>query len=527
MPAHAVIGYWHNFKNPAGCPVRLVNLPAEWDVINVAFADAAPAGDLRFSLYNGYVNGLPDGCPAMDPCQFKQDIASVQAQGKIVNISLGGATGVLDVSTSTHENLFVTRLTDMINEWGFNGFDMDDENNTTVGSAKVARLASAFVRINANFPGGVFYSLAPEPQYVQGAAVAYGAGGIYGAYIKYIDDMRHTLDVLHVQLYNNDLTVLDTEEYCGTGSPYTKSVPHGTDGMVAMSKMLIEGFPYGSGQTFAPLPASQVAFGIPSTCSSAGALNACESHIVSTSEVANAFDCITTGYSCETIGMQQPRPDFRGVMSWSINWNMAESLGRVNFASLNSCMDSGTCGSGANNAVCGGGSSCTAESNSQFCSRLGKNCGNVTADDNCGDSRTVSCGSCTSPQTCGGGGTANVCGGGSCSAESNTQFCSRLGKNCGSVTADDNCGNSRTVNCGSCTSPQTCGGGGTANVCGGGSSGCSGVPVWQAGTVDPNNGDEFQHCSPARRFRAKNNPGPWETPSCSGSNWFWDDLGPC
>ena len=46
-----------------------------------------------------------------------------------------------------------------------------------------------------------------------------------------------------------------------------------------------------------------------------------------------------------------------------------------------------------------------------------------------------------------------------------------MGKNCGSVTANNNCGTSQTVNCGTatsttCTSPNTCGGGGTANVCG-------------------------------------------------------------
>ena len=58
------------------------------------------------------------------------------------------------------------------------------------------------------------------------------------------------------------------------------------------------------------------------------------------------------------------------------------------------------------------GGTCTPESNSAFCGRLGKNCGTVTAADNCGVSRSVACGSCTSPQTCGGGGTPNVCGGG-------------------------------------------------------------------------------------------------------------------
>ena len=118
-----------------------------------------------------------------------------------------------------------------------------------------------------------------------------------------------------------------------------------------------------------------------------------------------------------------------------------------------------------NPVALGGG--CTPETNAAFCSRLVKNCGTVTANDNCGTSRTVtSCGTCTSPQTCGGGGVSNVCGT-SCTPETDAAFCSRQGKNCGTVSANDNCGTSRTVtSCGSCTSPQTCGGGGTANVCG-------------------------------------------------------------
>lgn len=53
---------------------------------------------------------------------------------------------------------------------------------------------------------------------------------------------------------------------------------------------------------------------------------------------------------------------------------------------------------------------CTAETDAAFCARLGKNCGSVTAADNCGASRTATCGSCASPQTCGGGGQANICG---------------------------------------------------------------------------------------------------------------------
>lgn len=120
-----------------------------------------------------------------------------------------------------------------------------------------------------------------------------------------------------------------------------------------------------------------------------------------------------------------------------------------------------------------GGATCSAETNSAFCIRLNKNCGSVTGTDNCGITRTVaSCGNCSSPLTCGGGGTVNVCGGGSCTPETNSAFCTRLNKNCGAVTGVDNCGTSRTVSsCGSCSgATPTCS---AANVCvtsGGGSS---------------------------------------------------------
>jgi hypothetical protein len=127
------------------------------------------------------------------------------------------------------------------------------------------------------------------------------------------------------------------------------------------------------------------------------------------------------------------------------------------------------------------GGSCTPESGAAFCARLGKNCGSVSGTDNCGSPRTVSsCGTCTAPQTCGGGGTPNVCGtASSCTPESGSAFCARLGKNCGSVSGTDNCGDPRTVSsCGTCTAPQTCGGGGTPNVCGSsGGGGCS-APPW-------------------------------------------------
>jgi formylglycine-generating enzyme required for sulfatase activity len=81
----------------------------------------------------------------------------------------------------------------------------------------------------------------------------------------------------------------------------------------------------------------------------------------------------------------------------------------------------GAGGAGAKDGGPDADSGCIAESNTAFCSRLAKNCGNVAMADNCGSTRTVACGTCTSPRTCNAN---NVCdypscqGGLTCNTES-------------------------------------------------------------------------------------------------------------
>jgi len=154
-----------------------------------------------------------------------------------------------------------------------------------------------------------------------------------------------------------------------------------------------------------------------------------------------------TGYTCQTNGTCTKNPCT----------DTCESLG-YQCGDKTICGEIVNCGSCVYPQICqpSGLCICTPESNTAFCNRLNKNCGSVTALDNCRVSRTVYCGDCTSPLTCN---SNNVC---SCTPESNTAFCNRLNKNCGSVTALDNCRVSRTVYCGDCTSPLTCN---SNNVC--------------------------------------------------------------
>ncbi len=93
---------------------------------------------------------------------------------------------------------------------------------------------------------------------------------------------------------------------------------------------------------------------------------------------------------------------------------------------------------------------CDPETAAAFCARMaqvGKVCGSVTDVDPCTNQpRTETCGSCPTGTTCT---ASNTCAS-SCTPESVSSFCTRLGKACGEVASADNCGVQRRYLCGTC-----------------------------------------------------------------------------
>lgn len=308
---HKLIGYWHNFVNGAGCPMRLADMSERWDVIDIAFAenDRSSNGTVLFNLFERDIRST---CPALDPEVFKQDMADLQAKGKVFVLSLGGAEGTITLNTDSDEANFVTSLTAIIKEWGFDGLDIDLESGSNLihGSQIQARLPRALRQIETNIGGDMYLTMAPEHPYVQGGMVAYS--GIWGAYIPVIDQLRDTLDLLHVQLYNNG----------GLTNPYTPgAAPEGSvDMMVAASKMLVEGFDLADGSKFQPLRDDQVAIGLPSGPSSANSGQSTPANI------SAALDCLTLGTQCGQIKPAFNYSQFGGVMTWSINWDQHDGF---------------------------------------------------------------------------------------------------------------------------------------------------------------------------------------------------------
>ncbi|MGF1750558.1 Ig-like domain-containing protein [Vibrio cionasavignyae] len=311
LPKHKLIGYWHNFVNGSGCPMPLSEMSKDWDIIDIAFADndRNSNGTVHFNLYNGDIHS---SCLPIDPLQFKQDIASLQSEGKVFVLSLGGAEGTITLNTAADEAAFVSSLTAIIQEWGFDGLDIDLESGSNLvhGSQIQARLPTALRQIQQNMGRDMYLTMAPEHPYVQGGMVAYS--GIWGAYIPVIDQVRDMLNLLHVQLYNNG----------GLANPYTTgaAAEGSVDMMVAASKMLTEGFELADGSMFQPLRDDQVAIGLPSGPSSANSGQAPIANIEA------ALDCMVLLQRCGSVQPTQLSPNFGGVMTWSINWDQHDGF---------------------------------------------------------------------------------------------------------------------------------------------------------------------------------------------------------
>jgi hypothetical protein len=123
-------------------------------------------------------------------------------------------------------------------------------------------------------------------------------------------------------------------------------------------------------------------------------------------------------------------------------------------------VDCGGCGGGQ---VCRGGACCTPMHDAlALCTTAGFGCGRVRLIDQCGDAHMVDCGGCAAALSCDMSDRGSECG--ACLPEDDAHFCWRLGATCGSLTANDNCGATRTVGCGGCEAGVTCGAS-VANQC--------------------------------------------------------------
>lgn len=318
LPDRIMVGYWHNFYNDAGF-IKLSEVSPEWDVINVSFAVTT------------HDRSVVEFIPEYDEEEFMNDIYRLQMQGKKVVLSLGGQDGVIQIPDDESYNKFITSLIGLIDKYGFDGIDIDLESGSNMSlkagdtdinnpkTPQITNLIKAIKSLDKRYGRDFIISMAPEVAYVQGGITAYG--NIWGAYLPLINGVRDELDYLQVQHYNcGGNAALDGVQYS-----------HGTaDFQVAMVDMLLTGFNIANNPNnrFEPLRDDQIVIGIPATAKAAPA-----GGYIAPNEMKKALDYLIKGVSFGgSYKMESGKsyPNIRGMMTWSINWDLASGSTFIN-----------------------------------------------------------------------------------------------------------------------------------------------------------------------------------------------------
>ncbi|WP_327234238.1 glycoside hydrolase family 18 protein [Streptomyces sp. NBC_01317] len=321
LPAHALVGYLHSsFANGSGY-TRMADVPASWDVINLAFGEptSVTSGDIRFSL-------CPVAeCPNVESvADFKAAIKAKQAAGKKVLISIGGANGQVQLATTAARDTFVSSVSKIIDEYGLNGLDIDFEGHSlslntgdtdfrSPTTPVIVNLISAIKTLKAKYGAGFVLTMAPETFFVQLGYQYYGSGPWggqdprAGAYLPVIHALRDDLTLLHVQDYNSGSIMGLDNQYHSMG---------GADFHIAMTDMLLTGFPVAgnTSRVFPALRPDQVAIGLPASTQAGNGYT-------TPTEVNKALNCLTKKTDCGSYQTHGTWPALRGLMTWSINWD--------------------------------------------------------------------------------------------------------------------------------------------------------------------------------------------------------------
>ena len=311
LPAQCVIGYWENWSSSETANMTLREIDPGWDVIIVSFM-LTDSSQVR-AVFSPDSSLYPSGDQA-----FINDVAYCQARGQKVLISLGGATGNLTLNTDSDRKTFYDSACAIIEKYGFDGIDIDLEHSIlSVSSADTLTNMATPIQAHLNtilhdmvkkYGSDFMVTMAPEHPYVQGGAVAWR--GFYGGYLPLLNNCRDILTFIHPQYYNNPINEYNGEYW---GCPTFGASGYNVNSLVVLSELLITGFETKVG-FFEGLRPDQVAFGVPASSEAAG------SGYLPLTDYAQALDTLIKKY-----------PTFRGIMTWSINYDVkANNNGFVN-----------------------------------------------------------------------------------------------------------------------------------------------------------------------------------------------------
>lgn len=317
LPSRVLVGYWHNWE-----ALRLKDVDSRYNVLMLSFLEADKntvktdnvVSDLEFTPYSS--------------TNLKADISTVQAQGKKVIVSIGGANGSFKLSSTTDKNTFVSKVKTFITDYKVDGIDLDIEQGEYLCPTSSQTLAAPSAHIQYLIDGvkelltwysttygkKMILTAAPEVRYTVGATSPWDVCN--GAFLPFVEQLRDDLDLLMIQLYNSG-SIYSKAGYSWPTN--TTSYADGTaDFIIVATESAIEGFKIvtesNTDGTYSGLSASKIAIALPASYASA------TSGYVSTTVMKNAVQYIMgCGSKPGSYTLAKSYPQLKGLMTWSIN----------------------------------------------------------------------------------------------------------------------------------------------------------------------------------------------------------------
>lgn len=352
LPNPCLIGYLHNWDDAAnGYPyIQLDQVNPKYNVINYAFANTNGNGT------KGNISLILD--PSVDAnastrtATFISKMQIVQSQGRKVLLSIGGAVnagGLIHLATIADRDAFIASTNSILNTYPFDGIDINMEDtcfifaNQTTGNVNASASPSidnfifAIKSIMSNYRTirnkKMLLTFAPERAAVSGGRSNWQMTNLKftAAYLPIIQQLRDSLDAVHVQLYGV------ANDYGYDGAVYNAGT---VDGALANLENLMNGYTLILGKgTYNGLPADKTVMGVASGCieSSQNPLDTNQIKQVVQylkNEIAKPGSYTKQNTSAVTL---------RGMMVWSINLDNNATCGKNQIAAVyNSLYGSGT-----------------------------------------------------------------------------------------------------------------------------------------------------------------------------------------
>lgn len=281
--------------------VSLLDIPSCYNVIIYSFIETSSATNYCIPMLTPL-----NGSTVVEHASNKPSILELQAQGRKVLISIGGANGHLEIKDEQKANTFAQGVIDIIEEYNFDGIDIDLEGGSVNLTSNGFFWKSVVIMIDYFKSKGKDFWITAAPEWV-----LLGNNGFYDQLFKNIG--MENMTVIWPQSYNQGPNATVNPNYIDG-----RWAPIGPNNMLEFSKAMIEMFVTeggnkSNGSAFILFPQEKFAFGIPANKGAANPTTTGQ-YVLSPTEINSLW----TYLNDKSINI-------KGFMNWSADWDALQN----------------------------------------------------------------------------------------------------------------------------------------------------------------------------------------------------------